>query len=78
MKKFTQNELGYHWLLCLAGVQYLLNGGMIFMKMTPVFTYHFHTFQIVEGEEVAYQVLHANVTHLGGSVGLLSGSCNYR
>lgn len=34
------------------------------MKMTPVFTYHFRTFQIVEGEEGAYQALHANISHL--------------
>lgn len=37
--------------LCLAGGQYLLNGGMIHFHEndTNIFTYNFHAFQIVEG-----------------------------
>lgn len=44
------------------------------MKIIPVFTFHFHTFQIVEGIGVAYQVLHANISHLSCSVSFVSGS----
>lgn len=44
------------------------------MKIIPVFTYHFHTFQIVAGIGVAYQVLHPNITHLSCSVSFVSGS----
>lgn len=52
------------------------NDTSFYVSLYIVFTYHFHIFQIVEGKEVAYQVLHANITHLSCSMSLLSASCN--